>query len=95
MYGRNLKCSTVFGFEGNCLSDSGLVPEPMDSHDDKRLLEFGMGLANIVQRTTRTSSDLKSQEIKDGAELLVEKLKQYQPKIAVFNGKGFAFSKFL
>ena len=31
---------------------------------------------------------LNRKEIKEGAILLLEKMKKYKPKIAVFNGKG-------
>lgn len=45
---------------------SGLLPRPMCSDDDKKLLEFGIGFTNIVERTTRGSSSLSRQEIVGG-----------------------------
>ena len=39
-------------------------------------------------RTTRGIADLSTKEIKEGAVILREKLAQYKPKIAVFNGKA-------
>ncbi|CAL4252425.1 unnamed protein product [Meganyctiphanes norvegica] len=71
-----------------CLYLSGMINEPLTGYDDYKLLDYGIGFTNIVARTTKSSSDLKKQEIKEGAEILVEKLKKYKPKIAVFNGKG-------
>ncbi|XP_064605577.1 G/T mismatch-specific thymine DNA glycosylase-like [Liolophura sinensis] len=71
-----------------CLYLSGLIPEPMTAYEDSKLLEHGIGFTNIVARTTRGSSDLTRKEIKEGATILAEKLRQYKPKIAVFNGKG-------
>uniref|UniRef100_A0A915HP17 G/T mismatch-specific thymine DNA glycosylase n=1 Tax=Romanomermis culicivorax TaxID=13658 RepID=A0A915HP17_ROMCU len=74
-----------------CLFLSGLIPEPMTADDDYKLVNHGIGFTNIVPRTTRSSSDLKPQEIKDGADILLEKIRFYKPKIAVFNGKGTSF----
>ncbi|CAL4160182.1 unnamed protein product [Meganyctiphanes norvegica] len=70
------------------LSLSGLVNEPLGSDDDIILNNYGIGLTTIVARTTRGSADLTKKEIKEGAEILNEKLKFYRPRIAVFNGKG-------
>ncbi|XP_052781507.1 uncharacterized protein LOC128218035 isoform X2 [Mya arenaria] len=71
-----------------CMYLSGLIPEPMNAMQDFKLLEYGIGFTNIVARTTRGSADLTRKEIKEGAQLLTEKLLNYKPKIAVFNGKG-------
>lgn len=41
----------------------------------------------MVQRPTKGSADLTRKEIKEGSRILLEKIRKYQPKIAVFNGK--------
>nr|XP_037271186.1 uncharacterized protein LOC119163320 isoform X2 [Rhipicephalus microplus] len=71
-----------------CLFLAGLIPEPMSAVDDFKLIHYGIGFTNIVARTTRSSADLSRKEIKEGAEILLDKLKIFQPRIAVFNGKG-------
>ncbi|KAK3601747.1 hypothetical protein CHS0354_016110 [Potamilus streckersoni] len=71
-----------------CMYLSGLIPEPMTAYDDYKLLTYGIGFTNIVGRTTRGSAELTRKEIKEGAQILIDKLKKYKPKIAVFNGKG-------
>ncbi|XP_037528907.1 G/T mismatch-specific thymine DNA glycosylase isoform X2 [Rhipicephalus sanguineus] len=71
-----------------CLFLAGLIPEPMTAVDDFKLIHYGIGFTNIVARTTRSSADLSRKEIKEGAEILLDKLKIFQPRIAVFNGKG-------
>uniref|UniRef100_A0A2P2I1A9 G/T mismatch-specific thymine DNA glycosylase n=1 Tax=Hirondellea gigas TaxID=1518452 RepID=A0A2P2I1A9_9CRUS len=73
---------------GKCLFLSGLIPEPLTCDDDHQLLHHGIGFTNIVARTTRGSADLTRKEIKEGGQHLLSKLQQYQPRIAVFNGKG-------
>lgn len=41
----------------------------------------------MVQRATKGSADLTRKEIKEGSQILLEKLRKFRPKIAVFNGK--------
>jgi TDG/mug DNA glycosylase family protein len=79
-------------FSGKCLSLSGLVPEDMTSFDDQRLLEYGIGLTNLVERTTRGSGDLNTTEMRSGAAILLEKIRKYLPKIVAFNGKGLFYN---
>ncbi len=67
---------------------SGFVPTPMGPQDDHKLLEHKIGFTNVVARTTRGIADLAKSEIREGAEILREKLAKYRPKIAVFNGKS-------
>lgn len=59
----------------------------MNAEEDFKLLEYGIGFTNMVQRATKGSADLTRKEIKEGSRLLHEKLRSYRPKIAVFNGK--------
>lgn len=59
----------------------------MNAEDDYKLLDCGIGFTNMVQRATKGSADLTRKEIKEGSRILLEKLKKYRPKIAVFNGK--------
>lgn len=41
----------------------------------------------MVQRATKGSADLTRKEIKEGSQILLDKLRKFRPKIAVFNGK--------
>lgn len=70
-----------------CLYLSGLVPEKMTGMQDYLALNYQIGFTNMVARTTPGSKDLSNKEIAEGGRLLVEKIKTYKPKIAVFNGK--------
>jgi len=69
------------------LHESGLTPRFLSFEEDYKLLQYSIGLTNIVTRPTRSAADLKRTEIKEGAKIVEEKLKLYKPKIAVFNGK--------
>lgn len=59
----------------------------MTAEEDYKLVQYGIGFTNMVERPTKGSADLTRKEIKDGSRILLEKLRKYQPKIAVFNGK--------
>ena len=67
---------------------SGFLPEPLSAQDDAKLLDLGIGFTDIVPRTTRGMSDLSKKEIMEGKEILIKKLEEFKPKIAVFNSKG-------
>merc|ERR1711997_201670 len=51
-------------------------------------LKLGIGFTNIVARTTKGVADLTKKEINEGSAILREKLCQFKPKVAVFNGKA-------
>lgn len=59
----------------------------MCADEDYKLLQVGIGFTNMVARATKGSADLTRKEIKEGSQILLEKLRKFKPKIAVFNGK--------
>lgn len=59
----------------------------MSAEEDFKLIHLGIGFTNMVARPTKGSADLTRKEIKEGSLILLEKLKRFKPKIAVFNGK--------
>ncbi len=69
------------------LYDSGVVPELLDHRDDKRMIEFGIGLTDLVKRPTRGVDELRREEFAEGRILLAQKLEQYAPQVIAFNGK--------
>ena len=68
--------------------DSGLIPERLTFAADFRVLEWDIGLTNVVDRTSRSASDLNREELRAGARLLREKLIACRPRVICFNGKG-------
>ena len=70
------------------LYESGLLPEVLTFTEDYRLPEFGIGLADLVKRPSRSSGDLSRAETRAGAVTLTEKLLTYAPRVVCFNGKG-------
>lgn len=69
------------------LHESGLIPRSISFEEDYKLLQYSIGLTNIVTRPTRSAAELKRTELKEGAKIVEEKLRLYKPRIAVFNGK--------
>lgn len=68
------------------LSASGLVPEPVGPEDDARLLNWGIGLTDVVKRPTRGIHELTPGEFHRGAKALREKVVRYKPRIVCFVG---------
>jgi mismatch-specific thymine-DNA glycosylase len=69
------------------LFESGLVTEPLTYEDDHRVLEWNIGLTNMVSRPSRSISDLSADELRAGARALRTKLRRYRPRVVCFNGK--------
>ncbi len=60
-----------YAYPGNhfwpLLYESGLLPERLTYETDHRALEFGIGLTNLCDRTTREANDLSREELAEGA----------------------------
>jgi double-stranded uracil-DNA glycosylase len=69
------------------LYESGVVPEPFDYHDDKRVIEFGIGLTDLVKRPTKTVEELTREDFAEGRIVLSQKLEEFSPRVVGFNGK--------
>ncbi|RTG82343.1 thymine-DNA glycosylase, partial [Schistosoma bovis] len=69
-----------------CLSQAGLVPMAVSCYDDSKMLDYGIGFTNVCTRPTKGAAELTRKEMKAGAAIMLEKMRKYKPKIAVFNG---------
>lgn len=87
-----------YAFGGNhfwsLMYESGLIPEPLTFEEDHRVLNYGIGLTNLVHRTSRSAGDLTRAELAIGAKDLSVRLLALEPRIVCFNGMGIyaAFS---
>jgi TDG/mug DNA glycosylase family protein len=68
------------------LYESGLVPEPITYEDDDRLPQWGFGITNIVPRATAGIDELKPEDYRAGALLLLKKIRRYKPKVVALVG---------
>jgi mismatch-specific thymine-DNA glycosylase len=75
------------------LFESGVVPEPFDYHDDKRVIEFGIGLTDLVKRPSKTTESLSREDFAEGRIVLSQKLEEYAPRVVAFNGR-LAYEQF-
>ena len=73
--------------------ESGVIPEPLGYEDDRRILEFGIGMTDLVKRPTRGVEELDREEFSEGRVLLAQKLEELRPRVIAFNGK-MVYEKF-
>ena len=50
--------------------ESGVIPEPLGYEDDRRMVEFGIGMTDLVKRPTRGVEEIERQEFAEGRVLL-------------------------
>jgi mismatch-specific thymine-DNA glycosylase len=75
------------------LFESGVVPEPFDYHDDKRVIEFGIGLTDLVKRPSKSPEELSREDFAEGRIVLSQKLEEFAPRVIAFNGR-LAYEQF-
>src|ERR1700690_1181839 len=68
------------------LSNSGLVPKAMGPENDAELLQYGIGLTDVVKRPTNSSGELRQDEYDHGIQRTVKLLQENTPKVACFVG---------
>jgi double-stranded uracil-DNA glycosylase len=69
------------------LFESGLLPLKLEPEDDHRVLEFGLGLTDVVKRWSNSASELRAEELRRGMLILLKKLRRVRPRVVAFNGK--------
>jgi TDG/mug DNA glycosylase family protein len=69
-----------------CLHESGLISVRLRPDEDRRLLEFGIGITDCVSRPSRGAADVTRGEFTRAAPLLERKILALAPRIACFNG---------
>jgi TDG/mug DNA glycosylase family protein len=70
------------------LYETGVIPEPLEYRDDKRIIEFAIGLTDLVKRPTRTIEELTREDYAEGRIVLSQKLGDFVPRVIAFNGKN-------
>lgn len=68
------------------LHESGLVQRPLTYREDWRLPEWGLGLTNIISRTSPGMDVLDPAEYRAGFAALERKIFRYQPRIVALLG---------
>lgn len=70
------------------LHAAGFTPRLMRPEEEAKLLELGLGITNIVARTTARADELAADEIQTGARLLKNKVKRLAPRLLAVVGLG-------
>lgn len=61
------------------LHRAGFTDERLSAVEDVRLLDCGLGVTNLVERTTTSAAELSTDELRSGAARLVEKVEHFEP----------------
>lgn len=68
------------------LFDSHMVPIRLSHEDDGRLPEWGIGLTNLIARSTRGIHQLKPRDYAAGRRKLLAKIRHYRPHVVALLG---------
>jgi len=81
-----------FGRPGNrfwpALHRSGFTPRQLAPWEEGELLALGLGITNLVARTTAVATELSAAELRAGGSLLVAKLELQRPRWLAMLGLG-------
>ena len=65
---------------------AGLFGEPLGPENDSRVLEFGVGLTDVVKQPSSTANKLRAADYRRWAPVLKEKIRRFKPRIVCFQG---------
>ena len=87
-----------FGRPGNrfwpALYGAGFTSRLLYPWEERELLDAGLGITNVVSRTTATAAELNADDYAAGATRLTATVQQYQPKVLAVLGVGAYRSAF-
>jgi TDG/mug DNA glycosylase family protein len=66
------------------LEKVGLLRDPVPGREDEAFVQAGHGLTDLVQRPTRSSSELRRRELDAGIEALRRKIREWRPGLLLF-----------
>jgi double-stranded uracil-DNA glycosylase len=67
---------------------SGFTPRQLRPDEQEELLTFGLGITNVVPRTTARADELTADEYREGGRSLVERVTRYRPRTLAVLGLG-------
>ena len=68
------------------IHDAGLTPALLSPDHQAELLDYGIGITNLVDRTTARADELTPDELRAGGRALVEKVERFRPAKVAFLG---------
>jgi TDG/mug DNA glycosylase family protein len=70
------------------LHGAGFTDRLYAPFEDRVLLDIGIGITNLVARTTPGADELTGDELREGARTLQRKVRRYRPRAVAFVGIG-------
>ena len=70
------------------LAGAGFTQRVLSPFEDRRLLEVGVGITNLVPRATAQAAELTANELRAGARRLAAKARRHRPAYVAFVGLG-------
>ncbi|MBF6270326.1 G/U mismatch-specific DNA glycosylase [Nocardia farcinica] len=67
---------------------SGFTPRLFRPDEQAELLALGLGITNVVPRTTAKADELTAAELREGGRALTERVRRYRPKALAVLGIG-------
>jgi double-stranded uracil-DNA glycosylase len=67
---------------------SGFTPRLLGPYEQEELLDLRLGLSNVAARATARADELTPQEIREGGQVLTEKVAKYRPQWVAVLGIG-------
>jgi TDG/mug DNA glycosylase family protein len=68
------------------LHGSGFTHRLLSPDEDMKLLDYGLGVTNLVDRPTRAADELSADELRAGAAQLVDLARTYEPAVIAVVG---------
>ena len=68
------------------IHEAGLTPRVLLPSEQVELLDYGLGITNLVPRTTAAAHELAVAEIRGGRRELLLKIERYRPRSVAFLG---------
>lgn len=68
------------------LTESALAPEPITYQDDDRLVQWNLGITNLIARPSPGIDDLHPAEYVAGWKILEQKIRRYRPEVVALVG---------
>ena len=65
---------------------AGFTDRVLDPSEQDELLRAGLGITNLVARTTATAAELSNDELRAGVPILIAKLERWKPRSVAFLG---------
>ena len=67
---------------------SGFTPRQLHPSEKEELLALGLGITNVVDRTTARADELTNEEVVEGGRVLRRKVKRFGPRYLAVLGLG-------